>query len=80
MNFSEARQGEKYKVDRLVLKAMADEAPKARYQAAKPQAVANALRTKRSIFASAKISTLNAPRLRSPACGTEQSKATQSRN
>jgi hypothetical protein len=32
MNFSEARQGEKYKVDRLVLKAMADEAPKARYQ------------------------------------------------
>jgi len=36
MNFSEARQGEKYKVDRLVLKAMADEAPKTRYQAAKP--------------------------------------------
>ena len=26
MNFSEARQGEDYKVDRLVLKAMADEA------------------------------------------------------
>jgi hypothetical protein len=45
MNFSEARQGDKYKVDRLVLKAMADEAPKAGYQAAKPQAVANALRT-----------------------------------
>ena len=35
MNFSEARQGKKYEVDRLVLKAMADEAPKARYQAAK---------------------------------------------
>ena len=39
MNFSEARQGEKDKVDRLVLKAMADEAPKARYQAARPQAI-----------------------------------------
>jgi len=60
MNSSEARQGKNYKVDRLVLKAMADEAPKARYQAAKRQAVANALRTTRSIFASAKISTLNA--------------------
>ncbi len=32
MNSSEARQGKNYKVDRLVLKAMADEAPKARYQ------------------------------------------------
>jgi len=42
MNSSEARQGKNYKVDRLVLKAMADEAPKARYQAAKQQAVANA--------------------------------------
>ncbi len=60
MNSSEARQGKNYKVDRLVLKAMADEAPKARYQAAKRQDVANALRTTRSIFASAKISTLNA--------------------
>ena len=35
MNSSEARQGKNYKVDRLVLKAMTDEAPKARYQAAK---------------------------------------------
>jgi len=60
MNSSEARQGKNYKVDRLVLKAMADEAPKARYQAAKRQDVANALKTTRSIFASAKISTLNA--------------------
>jgi hypothetical protein len=80
MNSSEARQGKKYKVDRLVLKAMTDEAPKARYQAAKPQDIANALRTTRSAFASAKISTLNASRLRSPACETGQSKATQSRN
>jgi len=37
MNSSEARQGKNYKVDRLVLKTMADEAPKARYQAAKRQ-------------------------------------------
>jgi len=48
MNSSEARQGKNYKVDRLVLKAMADEAPKARYQAAKPQAVAN-LRQRESL-------------------------------
>jgi hypothetical protein len=80
MNFSEARQGEKYKVDRLVLKAIADEAPKARYQAAKPQAVANALRTKRSIFASVKVSTLNASRLRCCAGERRPSNATQSRN
>jgi hypothetical protein len=56
MNFSEARPGKKYKVDRLVLKAMADEAPKARYQAAKPRSFANALRTTRSTFASARKS------------------------
>ena len=34
-NLSSARRAEKYQVDRLVLKAMADESPKARYQAAK---------------------------------------------
>ena len=69
-------------LQRAVIAALkrADEAPKARYQAAKPQAIANAFTITRSIFASVKVSTLNASRLRCSACERRQSNATQSRN